>query len=105
MPPLTPSTGCHEKTSRAHSSKASSRNPLALLDSSKQTMGTATGLRRLLVPLTDGADEATLQGISDVGRGAGSIMCLLYVPPPPSASRSFLTLARIRAVEETRQLE
>jgi len=44
-------------------------------------MGTATGLRRLLVPLTDGADEATLQAIADVARGAGSVVRLLYVRP------------------------
>jgi nucleotide-binding universal stress UspA family protein len=51
-------------------------------------MGTAPGVRRLLVPLTDGADEATLQAIADVARGARSVVRLLYVRPVPSDAAS-----------------
>jgi len=51
-------------------------------------MGTTPGVRRLLVPLTDGADEATLQAIADVARGAGSVVRLLYIRPLPSGAAS-----------------
>ena len=68
-------------------------------------MGTATGLRRLLVPLTDGADEATLQGIADVARGAGSVVRLLYVRPLPSGAASGPTLATSPGDEEKRRPE
>src|SRR2546428_11473113 len=68
-------------------------------------MGTATGLRRLLVPLTDGADEATLQAIADVARGAGSVVRLLYVRPLPSGAASGPTLATSPGDEEKRRLE
>jgi nucleotide-binding universal stress UspA family protein len=51
-------------------------------------MGATTRLKRLLVPLTDGADEATLQAIAHVVRGAGSVVRLLYVRPLPSAAES-----------------
>src|SRR2546422_11158143 len=68
-------------------------------------MGTATGLRRLLVPLTDGTDEATLQAIADVARGAGSVVRLLYVRPLPSGAASGPTLATSPGDEEKRRME
>jgi nucleotide-binding universal stress UspA family protein len=67
-------------------------------------MGATSGVRRLLVPLTDRADEATLQAIADVARGAGSVVRLLYVRPLPSGAASGPALAR-SGEEETRRLE
>src|SRR5947208_181023 len=68
-------------------------------------MGTTPGVRRLLVPLIDGADEATLQAIADVARGAGSVVRLLYVRPFPSGAASGPTLATSPGDEEKLEAE
>src|SRR5947209_18911431 len=68
-------------------------------------MGTATGLRRLLVPVQDVSDDSKLQGIADVEPGAGSVIRLLYVPPLPSGAASGPTLATSPGDEEKRRLE
>src|SRR5437870_12815432 len=69
-------------------------------------MGTTPGVRRLLVPLIDGAaDEATLRAIADVARGAGSVVRLLYVRPLPPGVPSGPTLAASPGEDEKQRLE
>ena|SRR5438132_1242513 len=76
-----------------------------MLRSSKVMMGATTGVKRLLVPLTDGVDEATLQTIADVARGVGSVVRLLYVRPLPSGAASGTTLATSPGDQEKQRLE
>ena len=68
-------------------------------------MGATTGVKRLLVPLTDGVDEATLQTIADVARGVGSVVRLLYVRPLPSGAASGPTLATSPGDQAKQRLE
>jgi nucleotide-binding universal stress UspA family protein len=66
-------------------------------------MGTAP-VRRLLVPLTDGAaDVAGLHAIIDLARGAGAVVRLLYVRSLPPDAAPNPSLAPSPAGEETRR--